>query len=398
MGFTFVRFCGTKLFEFSAKGGCGLNRRLGGLRSLAFLGVLGGCAAILSWPAVAIEEASSPTPSSAFVLDPPLQENGAAAVTEDNGFRTFLLSVREDALAKGVRPSTIDSIFPALTFNQRVVDLDRSQPDDSNKAPPQLANYLARRLDPVRINGGRDRYARMQPQLMAMESRFGVPAGILLGIWGMETNYGSYTGDFDLFRSLASLAYDGRRRELFSGELIAALQIVDRGLAPRSALVGSWAGAMGNPQFLPSSYLASAVDGDGDGRADIWRSEADTIASIGNYLAKAGWKKGEPWGLEVMVPAGLDRQAIVSTEVSGTCPRVHARHSRWMSVAEWKAYGLAPVDKAWPADTLRATLIEPDGPGGRAFLAFDNYRALLGYNCSNYYAISVGLLADAVSR
>lgn len=391
-------FYGTKSFAFGAKRGCGLDRRLGGLRSLAFLGALCGFAAILSWPAIATEEAPSATPSSAFVLDQPVQETSAAATAEDSAFRTFLSSVRKEALARGVSSSTIDSIFPSLTFNQRVVDLDRSQPDDSNKAAPLLADYLARRLDPVRINGGRERHARLQPQLMAMESRFGVPAGILLGIWGMETNYGSYTGDFDLFRSLASLAYDGRRRELFTGELIAALQIVDRGLAPRSAMFGSWAGAMGNPQFLPSSYLKSAADGDGDGRADIWRNEADTLASIGNYLAKAGWKRGEPWGLEVSVPADFDRLSIVNTAVAESCPRVHARHSRWMTIAEWKARGLAPVDKAWPADTLRATLIEPDGPGGRAFLAFDNYRALLGYNCSNYYAISVGLLADAVSR
>ncbi len=306
--------------------------------------------------------------------------------------------MRAEATQQGVRPATVDTILPNLTYSQRVVDLDRAQPDDSSPTvPPSLADYLARRLDPIRISGGRERIVRLQPQLAAFESRFGVPGAIVLGIWGMETNYGSYTGGFDIFQSLASLAYDGRRRNLFTHELIAALQIVDRGLASRFTLTGSWAGAMGNPQFLPSSYLASAVDGDGDGRADIWGSEADTLASIANYLAKAGWKRGEPWGLEVSVPAGLDRASIAGTEVSATCPRVHARHSRWMTVAEWRARGLTPVGKGWPADTLRATLIEADGPGGRAFLAFDNYRALLNYNCSNYYVISVGLLADALS-
>jgi lytic murein transglycosylase len=315
-----------------------------------------------------------------------------------SGFQAFLSTVRVQALAQGIRPATIDAILPSLSFNQRVVDLDRSQPDDSSTGtPPSMSDYLTRRLDPVRISRGRDRYTRLQPQLMAFESRFGVPGSILLGIWGMETNYGSYTGDFDIFRSLASLAYDGRRRALFTNELIAALQIVDRGLAPRSAMLGSWAGAMGNPQFLPSSFLKSAVDGDGDGRADIWTSEADALASIANYLAKAGWKRGEPWGLEVRVPPGLDRSRFTNTQSFSTCPRVHARHSRWMTVAEWKAAGLIP-DGTWPSDALRATLIEADGPNGRAFLAFDNYRALLEYNCSNYYAISVGLLADAVSR
>src|SRR3546814_93068 len=168
-------------------------------------------------------------------------------------------------------------------------------------------------------------------------------------------------------------------------------------MAPRSALVGSWAGAMGGPQFLPSSYLATAADGDGDGKADIWRSEADTLASIANYLARAGWRRGEPWGLEVSVPATLDRVRIAGTGASTSCARAEARHSRSMTVAEWRALGLVPTGKDWPAGGLRATLIEADGRGGRAFLAFDNYRALLSYNCSNYYAISVGLLADALS-
>lgn len=369
------------------------------LRMFVSLALLTGAAACSSGKPPPVAPPAPPKPETVILPAPqPAPQPYIPMSATDAAFRTFLNGIRADATAKGVRPATLDSILPGLTFNQRVVDLDRAQPDDSSpSAPPLLSSYLARRLDSIRINGGRERRERLQPQLMAIESRFGVPGAILLGIWGMETNYGSYTGDFDLFRSLASLAYDGRRRELFSNELIAALQIVDRGLAPRSALVGSWAGAMGNPQFLPSSYLASAVDGDGDGRADIWRSDADTLASIGNYLAKAGWKRGEPWGIEVTVPASLGQAALASTDVSPTCPRVHARHSIWMTIAEWRQQGLSTIGKAWPADSLRATLIQPDGPGGRAFLAFDNYRALLNYNCSNYYAISVGLLADAIS-
>lgn len=374
-----------------------MTERLGRILAFVLAGLSAGCA---SAPP---KEASPPPAPDAIVLPAPQASAPAAPLSPtyaagDAAFRAFLDTVRTRAAGEGVRTATLDSILPSLTFNQRVVDLDRSQPDDSASAPPLLSSYLARRLDPVRINGGRSRYASLQPQLMAVESRFGVPGAVLLGIWGMETNYGSYTGDFDIFRSLASLAYDGRRRVLFTGELIAALKIVDQGLASRAQMSGSWAGAMGNPQFLPSSYLASAVDGDGDGRADIWRSEADTLASIANYLAKAGWKRGEPWGVEVRVPERLDRTGIASTETFASCPRVHGRHSRWMTVAEWRANGVTPVTKALPADVLRATLIEPDGPGGRAFLAFDNYRAILNYNCSNYYAISVGLLADAIAQ
>lgn len=367
-----------------------MGERRSALLSLGLLSLLAACSR-----AEAPVAAPPPTAPATVTLPPP------AAASPATGFHAFLQKVRADALAADVRPQTLDAVLPYLVYDQRVVDLDRSQPDDGGPtaAPPPLAAYLARRLDAYRIDGGRSRIARLQPQLLAFESRFGVPGAILLGIWGMETNYGSYTGNFDIFRSLASLAYDGRRRVLFTGELIAALQIVDRGMAQRSALTGSWAGAMGNPQFLPSSYLKMAVDGDGDGRADIWNSEADTLASIANYLARNGWKRGEPWGIEVQVPSGLNRAALVSTAPPApSCTKALARHSGPKTVAEWRALGLLPIGKPWSADTMSATLIEADGPSGRAFLTFDSYRALLNYNCSNYYAISVGLLADAISR
>lgn len=363
-----------------------------GIAALGLLLMLGGCAG----GRAPVAPPSEPAPPAAIVRPAP----PAAMPAPVTGFQAFLQQVREQALTAGVRPATLDGILPGLAYDQRVVDLDRSQPDDGGPStrPPPLSNYLASRLDGARIEGGRSRIGRLQPQLMAYESRFGVPGGILLGIWGMETSYGGYTGNFDVFRSLASLAYDGRRRPLFTRELIAALQIVDRGVAPRYAMRGSWAGAMGNPQFLPSSYLNGAVDGDGDGRADIWNSEADSLASIANYLAKAGWKRGEPWGVEVRVREVLNRAALVSTAPPApSCTAALARHSRTMTVAAWRALGLQPLGGQWPADELIATLIEADGPGGRAFLTFDNYRALLNYNCSNYYAISVGLLADAIA-
>lgn len=322
-----------------------------------------------------------------------------AATDPGAGFSAFLNDIRARAIGEGVRPETADAILPGLSFNPRVVALDRNQPDDSRPSTiPKLSDYLARRLVPARINPGRARYQALLPRLMEVERLTGVPGRILVGIWGMETSYGAVTGNFDLFRSLASLAYDGRRRELFSGELVAALKIVDRGMASREQLVGSWAGATGHPQFLPSSYLDRAIDGDGDGRIDIWGSELDALASIGSYLAKAGWTPGLPWGVEVVVPATLDRQQIQNSEVSPTCPRVHARHSKWLSVAQWKALGVRAAAGALPQNDAMATLIEADGPGTRAFLTFGNYRALLDYNCSNFYAISVGLLADAVAR
>jgi membrane-bound lytic murein transglycosylase B len=173
--------------------------------------------------------------------------------------------------------------------------------------------------------------------------------------------------------------------------------MIDRGV-PRSRLKGSWAGATGYPQFLPSVWLRVAVDADGDGRSDIWRSAPDALASIANYLSNAGWRPGVPWGIAVTVPAGLDRNAIKGRLMAPRCPRVHDRHSRWLTVAEWRALGLVAQNGIWPRDTEMASLIEPDGPGATAYLLTGNYRAILDYNCSNFYALSVGLLADAIAR
>jgi lytic murein transglycosylase len=219
---------------------------------------------------------------------------------------------------------------------------------------------------------------------------------VLVAIWGHETSYGAVTGDFDLLNSLASLAYEGRRRQLFTEEFVATLKMLERGF-PRSQLKGSWAGATGYPQFLPSVYLRVGADGDGDGRADIWRNQTDALASIANYLSNAGWKPNVPWGVAATVPASLDRGRLGTRLTAPRCPRVHERHSRWMTIGEWRRLGIVPQGRA-PADSELASLLEPDGPGRTAYLLTTNYRTILDYNCSNFYALSVGLLADAVAR
>jgi len=320
---------------------------------------------------------------------------------QDARFRTFLDGLRPRAQAAGVSRATLDAVIPTLSFNQRVIDLDRDQPGGNPNAPaaaiPRFAPYAARHVDTDRINRGRARYQALRPRLASIEARTGVPESIMMAIYGHETNYGAYTGDFDLLRSLASLAYDGRRRALFTDEFIATLLLMERGV-PRSRLRGSWAGATGYPQFLPSMYIRLAVDGDGDGRKDIWTSEADALASIGNYLVNAGWKPNVPWGVAVRVPPTLDRAAYRPLVVSPRCPRVHDRHSRWLTVSEWRRLGVQIVGSAPPADSELASLLEPDGSDATAYLLTGNYRAILDYNCSNFYALSVGLLADAVAR
>ena len=323
---------------------------------------------------------------------------GPAAAQDEAGFQTYVSTLRAQAEAKGVSRATLDAVMPTLTLNQRVIDLDRQQPGANPNAPvPDFAPYKAQHLGPALIASGRNAYRSARSRLQSIEQQTGVPESIMVAIWGHETSYGRVMGGFDLPRALATLAYEGRRRSLFADEFIASLQMMDRGVA-RSQLIGSWAGATGGPQFLPSVYLRLARDGDGDGRADIWTSQADTLASIGAYFANAGWRPGQPWGLAVAVPPTFDRSQTMNRLLSPRCLKVFARHSGWKTMAEWRALGLTPLSRGWAGDSVLATLIEPDGPGRTAYLLTGNYRVILDYNCSNFYALSVGLLADAVEQ
>ncbi|WP_082734822.1 lytic murein transglycosylase [Novosphingobium sp. CCH12-A3] len=316
---------------------------------------------------------------------------------EEAGFQGYLQLLAARGRAEGVRESTIAAMTSGLTLNQRVIQLDRAQPGSSSGTIPAFDPYRRQHVDSSRILRGRRQYAAVSGQIGAIEQRYGVPGPVLMAIWGHETDYGGYTGNFDLPRALATLSYEGRRRELFADEFVAAMKMVDRGV-PRSKLVGSWAGAFGNPQFLPSVYLRVAQDGDGDGFADIWSSRTDTLASIANYFRDAGWRSGQPWGIAVSVPDGLDRNSLGTTLKSPRCPRVFDRHTGWKTMAEWRALGIMPRSGSWPGDNVMASLLEPDGRGRTAYLLTGNYRVILDYNCSNFYALSVGLLADEISR
>ena len=323
---------------------------------------------------------------------------GAVAQSEDGGFQAYLQTLRAHAIAAGVRSDTVDAVLPTLTLDPQVIRNDQAQPApvSSDRFSP-FAPYRTQHVNAALIAGGRRVWTAQRDRLAGVERRTGVPGAIAVAIWGHETSYGVVTGRYDLLRSLATLAYEGRRRSLFAGEFVAALQMLDRGI-PRDKLRGSWAGAFGGPQFLPSVYLRLARDGDGDGFADVWNSDADSLASIGSYLQDAGWRPGQPWGVAVGVPPGFDRSAIRSRLVAPRCPKVFVRHSGWRTMAEWRALGLVPQVGYWPADNVLATLIEPDGEGATAYLLTGNYRAILDYNCSNFYALSVGLLADAVAQ
>ena len=262
--------------------------------------------------------------------------------------------------------------------------------------PDSLAPYFQKHVTTALVNAGQRRYFLDWANLVRIYQRYGVDPAILMAVYGEETHYGAVTGNFDLLEVLASLAYEGRRRAMFEEEFLSALKLIDSGV-PREQLKGSYAGATGYPQFMPSLALRLRADGDADGHADIWGNEADALASIANAFHAAGWKTGVPWGAAVRVPVTLDRNTIRPTTAEQSCPAVYRRHSRRMRVAEWRKLGVVIVGQPLAASE-ETTLFEPDGPNGTAYLLTSNYRVILSYNCSNYYAMSVGLLSDAIAR
>ena len=312
------------------------------------------------------------------------------------GFDAYRQTLAAKARAAGVREATIQAVVPYLTLNSRVVELDRAQPgqvSNPNAIPP-FGPYRRKHVTDDLITRGAARYGANYPFLTNIERRFGVEPLVLMAIYGHETSYGRVTGTFDLPQVLATLAYEGRRRSFFEEEFVASLQLLDQGV-PRSRLRGSWAGATGYPQFMPSVVLRLRTDGDGNGTADIWNSEADALASIAAYLREAGWKPNVHWGVPVRVAPAFNRAAVRSAVVAPRCPAVYARHSRWLTVREWRSLGVAAIGRTLPENEL-ATLIEPDGQGATAYLLSTNYRAILDYNCSNFYALSVGVLGDSI--
>ena len=326
----------------------------------------------------------------------PQPYRAAQSVSPFEQYKAYLVGRARTA---GVRVSTIQAVIPHLRLNQRAMELDRAQrpsSSSSSNAAPSYRSYLDRHITASLIRRGQARYSSLWPHLYRIQSRTGVDPAVIMAIYGKETSYGQVTGGFDLLDALASLAYEGRRRAMFEAEFIAALKLLDQGVQ-RWQLKGSYAGATGFPQFMPSVVLRLRADGDGDGYADIWRNEPDAFASIANYLREAGWKRNLPWGVPVRIPQTLNRAAIQSRLTPPRCPAVFRRHSRWLTVAEWRSLGVVPTSRSLP-DNEMATLMETPGAYAPGYLLTTNYRAILDYNCSNFYAMGVGLLANAIAR
>jgi membrane-bound lytic murein transglycosylase B len=333
-------------------------------------------------------------PASVPPVTLPQTEPATVSPATSQSFDAWRLALRAEAIGLSIRPEVFDAAFDRLTPNPRVIELDRGQPEVKTTS----AQYIGRRLTSARIAQGQRVRIDNSVVLTGAEQIYGVPSSVMVAIWGMETSYGSDMGRMGVIRSLASLAYDGRRSALFRRELLAALTILNDGKARPEQMQGSWAGAMGHPQFMPSSYLELGVDGNGDGKVDIWSSLDDVFASMGNYLKSRGWQSGVPWGVEVRLPETYDAGRYVELTPATGCKRAMEKHSALRPVASWKADGLAVAvpETAFPADTVMASVVRPDGVDGPAFLVTENYRVILAYNCSNYYALSVLLLSDKV--
>jgi len=303
------------------------------------------------------------------------------ALAEAPAFDAWMAELRAEARAAGISDATLDAALEGVAPIPRVIELDRRQPEGRFT----FQQYNQRVLSESRIERGRELYREHRALLDRVAADYGVQPRFIVALWGIESSYGSYDGDFPVIGALATLAYDGRRAGFFRGELLRALEIVERGDIAVGQMTGSWAGAMGQSQFMPSSYHAYAVDYDGDGHRDIWTSLPDVFASIANYLARAGWNDRFTWGRRVDPPAGLNG-ALVGLE--------HAR-----PLPEWQALGVRRANGAdLPAVALEASLLRTDDGQGPSYLVYHNFRVLMAWNRSTYFALTVGELADLIER
>lgn len=319
----------------------------------------------------------------------PAASPNAAAQEEAPLFSDWLSGVRTEALARSIRQEVVDQALGNLEEpDTAVIERDRAQPETLLS----LEAYISRRVRPATVKRGRQMLQRHRALLRRVASTYGVPAPVIVAVWGLESNFGRLDGEEPTVAALATLAWDPRRGNFFREELFNALNILNRGDIELAQMRGSWAGAMGQLQFMPSSYLEYAVDFDGDGRRDIWNSPADIFASIANYLKGHGWVSGQSWGRAVILPRS---KAIDVARRDGAC-----QATREMTIAlplrEWQRLGVRlPNGRPLPKTDLTAFLVSGSR---RSFLVYDNYDALLAYNCAHAYALSVALLADRIAN
>ncbi len=303
-----------------------------------------------------------------------------AASAQSTDFESWLEGFRAEAAAAGISAEVIADAFEGVIINKRVYELNDNQPEFSRR----IWDYLDGAVSAQRIDNGRAKMAEHRALLSLIEQAYGVDAEIITAIWGLESSYGAILGNYDAIQALATLAFEGRRTGYGRSQLIGALKIIQNGYALRSQLKGSWAGAMGHTQFIPTTYLTYAVDHDGDGRRDIWTNLGDVFASTANYLSASGYRQNEPWGAEVRLPDGFDYALADSN--------IHKPLVEWAAGGVKTGTGTSLLGRFDP--NMRGRLILPAGATGPAFLTFENFDAILKYNRSTAYALAVSLLSE----
>ncbi|WP_233998018.1 lytic murein transglycosylase [Pseudoalteromonas sp. T1lg10] len=308
-------------------------------------------------------------------------------------FDAYVTKLKGEALEKGYSQELLDTAFATIKFKPKVISADKNQPE----VKETLETYLPKRVPQWKIDRARELYKKHQDTLEKIAAEYGVQARFIVALWGLESNFGRIQGGHPVISSLVTLAFDGRREALYKSQLWAALDILKEGHIDLEHFKGSWAGAMGQTQFMPTSFNAYAVDYNGDGRKDIWTTEEDAFASIANYLKSVGWNDELTWGRQVKLPANFDTQAVLQ--------RGTRTHKQWLqhwsdserSLSQWQELGLRRMDgKDLPQRDITAALVMPDDINGRMYLAYDNYKALMNWNRSYYFATSVGYLSDRI--
>ena len=329
------------------------------------------------------EKPQTPPPAAAIPIPIPSPSPVPVASSEDEHSQKFahwIDAFKTAARAAGIGKATLNSALDTVRFLPRVIELDRAQPEFTRN----VWDYLDSAVSSLRVSRGQEKLAQLRPQLDAVAARYGVPTEVLVAIWGVESNFGTHVGDVSAIDALATLGFEGRREEWARGQLLAALKILQSGDIAREQMVGSWAGAMGQTQFLPSAFLAYAVDADGDGKRDIWGSVPDVMASTANFLVQSGWQAGQPWGTEVRLPTGFDY--------------THADAAVRRSTEAWATEGVQTADGAPLPALADSAILLPAGARGPAFVVGPNFRTILRYNNATSYALAVTLLAQRLAN
>lgn len=325
-----------------------------------------------------------------FVVSVPAMMSFAA---DKPSFEEYVQKLKLEAVEKGYEQSFVDTAFSDVTYLKRAVKADKNQPEFKET----LDTYLPKRVPEWKVKRARQAYKDNLPLLEKIAKQYGVQPRFIVSLWALETNFGRIQGKMPIIDAVTTLAYDGRRETFFKKQLFASLEILKQGHIKQDKFVGSWAGAMGQCQFIPTSFLAYAADGDGDGKKDIWNNRADVFASVANYLKREGWDDNKTWGRQVQLPEGFDHSLLMPKGSKGRSGWLKNFKKSEKTLAQWNELGVRRMDgRELPKANLTAALITPDDAKGRVYLAYDNYKSLMHWNRSYYFVTSVGYLADRI--